>query len=315
MPVKRIAYIIFGLSSFFVQLSAQNFVRSSDWKKYRKEVIFQAGISEFLGDLGGRNQIGKDYSPVDLEFSMTRPAVSVAYRYKITKFMNWHTSFNYMMVSGNDNLTSEPYRNNRNLNFKSNIFELATRIELGYFSNKVGHRYGIRRTLSKRMKSRSWEVVGFVGIGGFYYNPKGKGPSGWVKLRPLHTEGQGLPGGPKQYSNYAVSIPMGVAYRMILSKKWCVGLEINYRKTFTDYIDDVSTVYYDNAALKANYGDLSAAMADPSKGLIYGATAPNGDGTGAQRGDKQKDSYMTFQVTVGHFFGVKKGKARLRSKF
>lgn len=315
MPVKRLAYIIFGLSSLFVQLSAQSFVRAKDWKKYRKEVIFQAGISQFLGDLGGRNQIGKDYSPVDLEFSMTRPAVSIAYRYKITKFMNWHSSFNYMMVSGNDNLTTEPFRNNRNLNFKSNIFELATRIELGYFSNKVGHRYGIRRTLSKRMKSRSWELVGFIGIGGFYYNPKGNGPSGWVKLRPLHTEGQGLPDGPKQYSNFSVSIPMGVAYRIILSKKWCVGLEVNYRKTFTDYIDDVSTVYYDKAALKANYGDLSAAMADPNKGLIPGATSPSGDGTRAQRGDIQKDSYMTFQITVGHFFGAKKSKARLRSKF
>lgn len=198
-------------STVFIQkVYSQNYTRANDWKKFRKEVIIQAGVSEFLGDLGGLDKIGTDYSPVDLEFTLTRPAVSLAYRYKIAKNFNWHSSFNYLLVAGDDKLTSEPFRNNRNLNFKSNIFELATRVELSYFSKKAGHRYGIKKTLSRRMKSRTWELIGFVGVGAFYYNPKGKHPitGQWVKLRPLHTEGQGLPNGPKQYSQFAVSIPI-----------------------------------------------------------------------------------------------------------
>ena len=313
----HITYIIL-LSTIFVQNTvAQNFARATDWKKYRKEIIIQAGVAEFLGDLGGLDRIGTHNSPVDLEIVLTRPAISLAYRYKFAKNFNVHTSFNYLLVAGDDKLTKEPFRNNRNLNFKSNIFELATRAEFSFFSNKVGHRYGIKKTLSRRKKSRSWEWIGFVGIGAFYFNPKGLNSSGqYVKLRPLHTEGQGLPGGPKQYSNIAISIPMGVAFRMILNKQWCVGLELNYRKTFTDYIDDVSTVYYDNATLSANYGPVSAQMADPSIGTIPGATLPAGDGLGAQRGNsKDMDAYMGLQITVGRFFAKKRGKSRLRSKF
>ena len=296
---------------------SQGFARANDWKRYRKEVVFQIGASQFLGDLGGLNKTGTDFSPVDLEFKLTRPAITIAYRYKILKNLNWHSSFNYLVVAGDDKLTTERFRNNRNLNFKSNVFELATRIEFSLFSNKVGHRYGISNTMGRRKKSRSYEFIGFIGIGGFYFNPKGRNPiSGvWTKLEPLHTEGQGLPGGPTQYKKVAISIPMGVAYRMILSKEWCVGIELNYRKTFTDYIDDVSTVYYDRYALEQAYGSTSLLMADPSLGNIPGATAPDGYGNGAQRGDKNKDSFLSIQITVGHFFAPKRGKARLRSKF
>lgn len=313
--LHNITVILFCILSI-QSLHSQNFARASDWKKYRKEIIIQAGVSQFLGDLGGLNQIGSHYSPVDLEFSLTKPAISLAYRYKIVKNFNWHSSFNYLLVAGDDKLTQEPYRHNRNLNFKSNIFELATRVELSLFSNKIGHRYGIKRTINRRHKTRSWEFIGFVGVGAFYFNPKGLNAAGhYVALRPLHTEGQGLPGGPKQYSNFAVSIPMGIAYRMILSKLWCVGFELNYRKTFTDYIDDVSTVYYDKVALEAAYGTQSVQMADPSLGLIPGATSPDGSGMGAQRGDTQKDAYLSLQITIGRFFPPKRGKTRLRSKF
>ncbi len=315
---KRIYYLFIVLFlGFFSELYAQSFARTNDWKKYRKELIIQAGVSQFLGDLGGLNKVGTDFSPVDLEFSLTRPAITLAYRYKFTKSINWHTSFNYLLVAGNDKLTTERFRNNRNLNFKSNIFELATRLELSFFSSKKGHRYSIKSTKGKRKKNTTWELIGFVGVGGFYYNPKGlnSATGQYVKLRPLHTEGQGLPGGPKQYSNYAISIPMGVAYRMIVNKYWSFGAEINYRKTFTDYIDDVSTSYYDKALLEQSYGPVSAQMADPSLGYIPNATSPDGAGVGAQRGDKNKDTYLSFQVTVGRFFPPKRGKTKLRSKF
>ena len=313
--IHSILFILF-FTIFVQNIYSQNFARASDWKKYRKELIIQAGVAEFLGDLGGLDKIGTHFSPIDLELVLTRPAITLAYRYKFAKNFNVHTSFNYLLVAGDDKLTNEPFRHNRNLNFKSNIFELATRAEFSIFSNKIGHRYGIKRTMVRRHKTHSWELIGFIGIGAFYFNPKGLNSDGqYVALRPLHTEGQGLPGGPKQYSNFAVSIPMGVAYRMILSKLWSVGVELNYRKTFTDYIDDVSTVYYDKAALGAAYGPKSVQMADPSLGVIPNATAPDGSGLGAQRGDKQKDAYFGLQVTVGRFFAPKRGKTRLRSKF
>lgn len=317
--MKSLTKILF-LSVLFLSVLgntyAQGFSRPNDWKKTRKELFIGVGVSQFLGDLGGLNKTGTDFSPVDLEFSLTRPAISIGYRYKFLKYLNWNNSFNYLAVAGNDNLTKDIYRNNRNLNFKSNIFELATRIELSYLSSKKGNRYGIKRTLGRRHKGSTWEFIGFIGIGVFYYNPKGMTAAGdYVELKPLHTEGQGLAGGPKQYSNYAVCIPMGIAYRRIIKKQWSVGLEINYRKTFTDYIDDVSTRYYNKTTLTTAYGAQSAQMADPSLGNIPGATLPAADGLAAQRGDKQKDTYLGVQITVGKFFAPKRGRSRLRSKF
>lgn len=312
---------IFLLLFFFVcyiNIYSQNFVRYNDWKKYKKEICINFGASQFLGDLGGLNRIGTDFSPVDLEFSLTRPAASIGYRYKLEKNFNIQGSFNYLLVSGNDKLTTEPYRNNRNLNFKSNIFELALRAEVSIWRNKVGHRYGIKKTISRRHRSKSWELIGFIGVGGFYFNPKGQNPitGQWVELYPLRTEGQGLPGGPKNYRRISLSIPVGLAYRVVLGKKWSVGAEFNYRKTFTDYIDDVSTRYYPDRALQAQtYGPLSVIMSDPSKGDIPTATMPNADGTGAQRGDNEKDTYISVQITVGYYIKPKRGKSKLRSKF
>ncbi len=117
LNLKLHTVVIILFSTIFVQnIYSQNFSRANDWKKYRKEVILQVGVSQFLGDLGGLNKIGTHYSPVDLEFSLTKPAISLAYRYKIAKNFNWHSSFNYLLVAGNDKLTQEPFRNNRNLN-------------------------------------------------------------------------------------------------------------------------------------------------------------------------------------------------------
>lgn len=316
--IKRLLAII----CFFTSVSAvsQNFVRPNEWKKYRKEVYGGVGAANFLGDLGGMNRVGTNYSPVDLEFTETRTAFQLGYRYKLAKWFNISTQFNYLIVRGDDKLTQEPFRQNRNLNFKSNIFELSGRLEFVYMANRVGHRYGIKRTLSRRMKNRSWDFTGFIGVGGFYFNPKGRNAKGqWVKLKPLHTEGQGLEGGPKQYSNYVVCIPMGLAYRIYFNRKVCVGIEANFRKTFTDYIDDVSGVYYNKAEIQAAYGPEAAYFADPNLGQIPGQTTPADavNGKEAQvRGDsKHKDAYMSLQLTVGYIIKKKRGKTRLRSKF
>ena len=317
--LKKTRFILFILGILLSNLTySQGFARPNAWKKLRKEVIIQIGGSGFLGDLGGRNKIGTDFSPADLEIALTRPAATAAFRYKFNKNINLHTSFNYLLLAGDDKLTSEVYRNNRNLNFKSNVFELATRLEFGISSFKRPGVYRLKKSsLSKINKRKAIELIGFVGIGAFYFNPKGKNPvSGkWEKLQPLHTEGQGLPGGPKQYKRISISIPVGIALHYIIDKYWSVGLELSYRKTFTDYIDDVHGTYYDKTALMNAYGPTSVLMSDPSKGDIAGFSSPNADGSGAQRGDKDRDSFTSLQITVGRFFPPKHGRTKLRSKF
>jgi len=311
--MKKITF--FSLFAFLTYHTySQAFLRPNEWKKYRREVFVSMGSSHFLGDLGGGKGPGTDNSPTDLDFNQTRLAVGCGARYKLKRAINVVGKFSYVHVRGDDAQSQEPIRFNRNLNFKSNIFELSGRLEGGYQSTKRGgNRYGIRKNFGKT-KALTHNIFGFVGIGVYYFNPKGQTASGdWVKLYPLHTEGQGLPGGPKQYSRIGLSIPVGGYYKLTLNKVWSVGIELTYRKTFTDYLDDVGTVYYDQQALSDAYGPLSAQMADPS--LVYGPTTPATDGTPAQRGDKQKDVFMSLEITGSYIFKKARKSARLRSKF
>lgn len=313
---KRILYSITLFALVSVTVQAQYFAKRDSWKKERKEIIFGAGVSNFLGDLGGLNKIGTHYSYADLELSLTRPTASLGYRYRLNKRFASRTDFSFLMVSGDDKLTLEKFRHNRNLNFKSNIFELSTVIELSLSFDRHGNRYHIKKTMFRRYKAYSTYYYLFVGVGGFYFNPKGNVGGNWVALQPLSTEGEGLPGGPKKYRRVSISIPIGIGCRFKLNKKWTLGIEYNFRKTFTDYIDDVSGTYYDKNILLQKKGPIAVAAADPSLGLIPGATAPNGDGSGAQRGDKRdKDSYMNLEIKVGYVLDSRKKRRITKAKF
>ncbi len=305
---------LFILSIISLNLNAQGFMSSNAWKKQRHELYIGIGASNFLGDLGGRDDIGKDFSYADLELSLTRPSLTMGYRYRALKFLAFRADFNYMRLYGSDELTKEPIRNNRNLSFRSPIVELSGIVELTSQITTMGNRYHIKKTMRRRYKSSNQYLYVFMGIGMFYYNPQALYNGRWVDLKPLSTEGQGLPGGPAEYNGISVCIPFGFGYRLNISRKLTIGLEYNFRKTFTDYIDDVSGVYYNKQLLLDYKGPVAVALSDPSKGEIPGATAPNSDGTGAQRGDLQKDSYMCIELKVGYFLTTK-SKKRARSKF
>lgn len=313
--MKR-SFIVLTLIFIISLASAQNFSRPQEWKKYKKEIFFSMGSSNFLGDLGGSDKAGSRYTPADLNFSTTRSAMGCGVRYKLAKVINIVGKFSYLNVKGDDALTKDIYRHNRNLNFKSNIYELSFRGELGIQKMKRGGgHYGVQKNNAK-YKNVAHTLYGFAGLGVFYYNPKGKTITGeYVNLRKLHTEGQGLPGGPRQYSNFSIAIPLGVYYKVVLGRKLSIGAEFSLRKTFTDYIDDVGYLYYDKTALNNAYGPLSAQMSDPNLGKIDGATSPDAAGNPAQRGDKQEDMYMSLEFTVGYIFKKQRKSARLRSKF
>lgn len=279
--------------------------------RYKYEVLGGAGFTNFLGDLGGANQIGthliKDY-----DLRATRPVISAGFRYRNHRLFAVKAMFEMGLVGGSDAYTKDIYRQNRNLSFLSPIIELSVQGEYYFIKEKRNNVYRI--TGVKGKKKRKYTMYALGGVGVFFYSPSALGPDGKRHgLRKLNTEGQGLPGGPKKYSNFNVCLPVGFGYKYSFDRQWSIGAEVGFRKTFTDYIDDVSGVYYDNAAIKANFGDIAAQMADPNLGDIKGATMPNGDGSGAQRGEtKFKDSYMFVEVNVNFKFTKKR---RTRSKF
>jgi len=295
-------------------VSAQYFRQSSYWKTHRQEVEFGLGISNFLGELGGRNQIGSPFV-WDLELSQTRPAASLAYRYFLARKQALRMRLTYGVLAGNDNLTTEPYRMTRNLNFKSDVIELSLVYEIHLYKEELGHVYDLRGV--KGTKSSRVGLYFFGGIGGFYFDPRAQFNNQWVRLKPLGTEGQGLPGGAEEYKNIQLCIPMGIGLRRAFTKQWSGGIEIQYTKTFTDYIDDVSTKYYDKELIRAANGDVAAFLSDPS--LESGPLVENGiysTETGMQRGDETDlDAYLFVKLTADwKLYKYKSGSKKYRTR-
>ncbi len=293
---RRSALLLLATMVLVGTAHAQYFRQSSYWKTQRQELSLGFGISNFLGELGGRNQIGSPFV-WDLELSQTRPAVHFDYRYYVAQRMAMRARMTYGVMAGNDNLTSEPFRMNRNLNFKSDIYEASLVFEFHAYQEELGHIHDLRGVQGQ--KSTRIGLYAFAGIAGFHFDPKAQFQNTWVRLKPMGTEGQGLPGGPEEYSNFAFGIPVGIGVRKALSKQMSIGLEIQYTKTFTDYIDDVSSLYYDNDAIRAANGAEAAFLADPSLHLATLTEYTNPTAVGQQRGDSNDmDAYLFMKAQI-----------------
>ncbi|MFA7273008.1 MAG: hypothetical protein WC044_04030 [Crocinitomicaceae bacterium] len=290
--MKNKLFLLFLLSMLtFTNVFGQhtNFNSQRNWSLNKKEFFFGVGATNFLGDLGGRNRIGTDYSPVDFDIDATSLGGMLGYRFRFSPKWATSTQISGGLVRGSDANTQEVIRKSRNLSFRSPIASVSQRIEFILFAKEqFGARYKIPGI--NGMKDKNTQGYVFIGIGATYFNPQANLNGTWVNLRPLHTEGQGLVGGPEQYGMVTAIVPMGVGVRVGLDKLWRIGFELTYTKTFSDYIDDVSTTYYDKSAIAAAYGNEAAYLSNPSYQNQYWFAG------GQQRGDKQKDSYLNFNL-------------------
>lgn len=276
---------------------------SQHWKFLRHEVTFSLGTSHFLGELGGANDIGssgiKGFK--DLEFKLTRPTVAAGYRFYLSPSFALKAEFSYGRLNGDDALTTETFRQNRNLHFRSPVIELAGRVEFYPFKEYFGHLYRTNGVVGKRVNR--WSPYIFLGIGGAWFNPKAEYNGDWVALKPLQTEGV-------DYKKIMGVFPMGAGIKYAISSQLSIGLEMGLRYTTSDYVDDVSTVYFDHSGSDA----MTQHLADPNIGTVqsytdgnyvYDPTAP-----GMQRGDiSNKDAYVFTLVTLNYKF--LKGKFNL----
>lgn len=272
--------------------------QSNRWKRMRYEVFTGLGASNFLGELGGANKVGTDYL-ADLEFSMTRPAFNAGIRYKLFRRVAVQSSLTYAILRGDDAKTEEPYRQNRNLHFRSPLAEFGVRLEYSVLVEKKGSRYSLRKVRGRAGNKFNIDV--FAGGAVFFFNPKAQNPftQEWYALQPIGTEGQNFVETRKPYSRFNVAIPVGINIKYQLNRKWSVGWEFGMRQTFTDYIDDVSTTYVSSELVGQHSGIspiIASQLADPSLGVIDGATAIN-----QQRGNPyDNDVYMFSFINLNY---------------
>ncbi len=289
-----------------ILLTMPMLVNAQRWKRQRYEFSAGAGVSNFLGELGGANQIGTHYFR-DLEFSQTRLAAAFGLRYKLSNYFALNTHLTYGRVSGDDKLTTEKFRHTRNINFYSDIYEWSVNFEGAFQQEQIGHRYRLKRV--KGLKGYELYTYLFAGAGVFYFNPKTTFQGQTYNLRDYHTEGEGYVPTRKNYSLIQFCIPIGIGFKYTIDRQWGLGLEFGIRKTFTDYIDDVSTTYIDLSQFET--GDqysVGQYLANPSD--RNDPQSANITAAGQQRGDpRYKDSYMFAIFSVN--YKIKTGRNNL----
>jgi len=137
----------------------------------------------------------------------------------------------------------------------------------------------------------------FVGVAVYHFNPYTTDTAGRkTYLRPLSTEGEGFLPGKNNYNLTQIAIPFGAGVKLSLSDNVNVGVEVGYRKLFTDYLDDVSTTYVDEATLLANRGAEAVELAYRGNELKNGAPYPR---AGVIRGGAaHRDWYYFTGITA-----------------
>jgi hypothetical protein len=269
----------------------------------RFEVGINVGPDFFLGDLGGHRGKGTRFIK-DLNLPLTEMMAGVFATLYPNQWLGLRFAAQYGKISGNDDLittrgTWELYRKQRNLDFRSNLAEVYVAGEIFplMFLNKN------RSDYKPRLRP-----YGVIGVGYFHFNPQGSltdanGKKTWYYLRPLHTEGEGFPEYPdrKEYSLNQINIPSGVGIKYYITQRINVSFEILLRKSFTDYIDDVSTTYINPDLFDKYLSPQNAKIAREISDKVYSIVSPglSRNAPGEKRGDPhQNDSYFTTFLKV-----------------
>lgn len=277
--------------------------QSISFKDGKYEIGIGLGPSFFLGDLGGARGIGKPFIK-DVDFPLTKFSKGIFVNVFPAEFLGIRLAFNQSFLEGSDDEVDlaggrEFSRWRRNQYFQSKVSELYLGVEI-YPTVWLEQYDGLQGKL---------RPYGVTGIGAFKFNPKGyyyPDPNNLnnkvlVELKPLRLEGQGMSQYPdrKEYGLTQLEIPMGGGFKYFIKEHIYIGLEILHRKTFTDYIDDVSTKYIDPIYFSQYLDpqDVPIAYQLHNREPFRNITRPY---IGRQRGDsKEMDSYFSTILRFG----------------
>lgn len=229
------------------------------------------GISNYFGDLNTSWRVNR------LHFSGGLGA-----RYNFNDRLAMRLGATYGQISGYDSDSKNEFELRRNLSFKSMVIDGTAQFEFNFMPYVHGHR------------DYFYTPYLFAGFSMFYFNPRAELDGEWYNLPEQGTEGQ-FRG--EEYNTTQLALAYGFGFKMDLSYRWSLNIELSGRKPFTDYLDDVSGVYADVRDIRAQRGEIAAELADRS-------LEPKIGEPGRQRGNgKNNDMYAFLTIGMMYYFG------------
>ena len=266
-----------------MMLALPFFVSAQDF-----EIGLLFGTSAYEGDLTEKNTFFQKQNK--------HAAIGIFSRLDFNRYFSGRLNFTYGKLSGSDAQSSKEAKRLRNLSFQSKLIEFSLVGEL----NLLGF----------TQYSGSLKPYIYGGIALFHFNPEANYNGQLIELQPLGTEGQGMKNFTEKYSLTQFSIPLGFGVTYKLSRNLNIGIDVGIRKTFTDYIDDLSGAYVNYDELSRENGALAAALGNRTGEILQ--TEPVRVVTGTQRGNKERDDwYYVAGVTLSYqFYGDRNGLSR-----
>jgi hypothetical protein len=257
-----------GAQSFYSARHNRNLILSSGF-----------GTSSYYGDIANKGT-----------YVNAAPNLNVGLQYFISKRIATRVELNWFTLAGDDKNADLEGRKIRNLSFQSSNFELSAIGIVNLFRN--GDRY---------YRRPEFNAYGFAGIGLLYFNPRTTYNGTTYSLQPLKTEGV-------VYSLVTPVIPIGLGVRLKALSQINISIEAGWRVLFTDYLDDVSTVYLDNNSFT---DPIAKALADRRVEL---GVPPLGAGS-IRGSSKSNDAYMLLNVKLEYYLPTQFGAGNYRKSY
>ncbi len=227
-------------------------------------------------EIGGHVGLAHYFGDLNPDFSITDPGLAIGF--KMRRNFNERVSVgggvDYARISGTDADSNNQFQLDRNLNFRSNVFDFNTSIEFNFFPYLHGS------------DDQYYTPYIFTGFSILSYNPVADFQGESHPLRELMTEGV-------DYGLATATWFYGMGFKWDYNRDWSFNINLSGRNSASDYIDDVSGLYPDSAPPSA----IGAALSNPS--TVDGFGAP-----GTQRGNSEANDKVFFlSIGLMRYFG------------
>jgi hypothetical protein len=232
-----------------------------------RSLIFSAGTgtATYFGELKN-----------DGDYIDAKPNLNAGLQYFVSPNIALRTEMSWFQLTGDDSEANGGGREQRNLSFVSNNVEAS-----------ITGAFHLKPMTGRYYQRPPFNAYVYAGLGLLYFNPRAELDGVMYSLQPLMTEDV-------SYSRTVIVLPVGAGVKVKAGPFFNFVLEGGYRKTFTDYLDDVSTVHPDKSTWT---NSIRIALSD--RGPEVDA-APRAVGSIRGNPDK-KDGYFLMNVKIEYY--------------